>query len=183
MAKQVPFSYSVETTPDLAGNERRQVSIRTQADSWFIVKSLVGISNVVLPIGSFARGSFNVLISDEGSGRNWASSAVNQNNVVGTVLFPHVLREPIVLAPNTLITLDLTNLLPVANAVQIVMDGFKHFDLAHPPMPEQVVPPANRRKRWFQYIVDKTVAANNRDTAQLKIQSDSWFYAQEVTAT
>ena len=67
--KQVPFDYSVETTPALAASERRTLTIRTQADSYFVVTALVGLST----LAGGAAGDCNVLIGDDTIGAIWCS--------------------------------------------------------------------------------------------------------------
>jgi hypothetical protein len=168
--KQVSFQYSATADPDLAIGEIRQLRIPTQADSYFVVRGL---------IGSFG-GSLTLQFSDDGTGMNWSSDAVRENNTLGTAQLPLVTLEPIVIPPTSTILIRAQNLAGVANPVQLVLDGYKHYDLGNPPIPQQLVQPSGRRKRWFQYIVDKQLAAFNRDTAQVKIQADSTFTWQEI---
>ena len=173
--KQVPFQYSVEAVPVLAAGERRSLNIKTQADSYFVCRSI---------IGTYQRNT-KVSVSDDASGRNWCSDpdGVREGSLLGTAQRPYWLTEPVVVPPTSTLILQLINLDPaLTNAVQVVFDGYKHFDLTKPPLPEQASGAGGQRRRWFQYVLNKTLDANNRETDQIKIQADSFFVAQEILA-
>jgi hypothetical protein len=174
--KQVPFQYSVEAVPVLNPGERRSLNIKTQADSYFVCRSI---------IGSYQRAA-KVSISDDASGRAWSSDpdGVREASILGTAQRPYWMTEPVVVPPTSTLILQLINLDPVnTNAVQVVFDGYKHFDLTKPPLPEQASGAGGQRRRWFQYVLNKSLAASNRETDQIKIQADSFFVAQEIVAT
>ena len=173
--KQVPFQYSLESNPVLAASEIRSFQIRTQADSFFVVRSIIG------SVGQNTK----IMIQDDASGRSWCSdpNGVRDTILLGTAQRPYWLTEPIVIPPVSSINVTLTNLSAVAtDLVQIAFDGFKSFDLANQPLPEQKTGAGGQRKRWFQYVVNKVLGAGNRETETIKIQADSFFVAQEVLA-
>lgn len=182
MGKQVPFDYSAETTPALAASERRTLTIRTQADSYFVVTALAGLST----LAGGAAGDCNVLIGDDTIGAIWCNDAANGvrlNNILGTAQRPAWLTEKVVLNPNTTLTVTLTNLSAIlANTVQVVFKGYKCLDTSEEPLPEQKTGAGGRRKRWFQYVSNRTLLASNRDTNQIRIQADSFFMAQQIAS-
>jgi len=141
-----------------------QLDIKTQADSIFVVQTLMAMSD----------GRFSARFTDDGAGASWSNDLVSDPNLFGTAQRPNILIQPIIIYPTSKVVVNLYNLIAGANDVEIVLGGYKVFKTAE----RNNV----RVDQWFQYVGTKTLLASNMDTLAIQLQADSHFEVQKMLA-
>jgi len=144
MEQNYNFSYILPPTT-LAAGERRDVSIQTDNDSWFIIEKMVASYDA----------SFKTIIRDTSKNLGWSNIAIRSENLFGTAQFPNRLKTPQALPPSTTVTFDLQNLdLVNPNNIQIALEGYRMYS-----------PAKESGRRFYVYGVDfNLLPANIIDT-------------------
>jgi hypothetical protein len=120
-ANVLPYFYAFQLTnaqgDALAANATGRASIKVSADAAFVATLITGTST----------GSYLNLARTDSSDRQLMGQAVHSAASVGTAERPLKLPKPLLLAPNTTISFDLTNLTGAANEIYYTLVGFKVY--------------------------------------------------------
>lgn len=152
-----------------------QINIPALADSYMVVKKLLARST----------GAFTVIFLNTATGRVLQSAAVANVNVFGGPILagmenlPAILRDPIILAPSSNLQAIVTDTSGAPNRIQLSFSGWKHYDLAHPPVNGK----AGSRLEWFQHVVNATLVAAGRADTQVRIDADADFLVRKIIRT
>lgn len=118
----LPYFYGcINTTAngnDIAANTTVQNSIRISADSAFVAISIRGVSD----------GDFSVFMRQDASDRQLMNISQNSGIVMGTAERPGFLHKPLLLAANTTISFDFTDLSGATNQIWWGLAGFKVYN-------------------------------------------------------
>ena len=159
MEQNYNFSYVTPPANYLAG-ERRDITIQTDNDSWFIVEKMVAYSD----------NSFQTLIRDTSKNLGWSNIAIRSENMFGTAQFPTRLKTPQVLPPSTTVTFDIANLdLVNPNGIQIALEGYRMY-----------APAKESGRRWYTYAVDFALPANNIIDTTVQISNLGDFSVEKL---
>lgn len=152
------------------------LSIQIEPDAYFVVQKLIANST----------GIFGTQIQDTGSSQILMDASVQNANLWGTAQQPNVLIDPLIFSPSSLVNFNLTNLIAGANTVQLVVEGYKHYDLKNPPFIRagNIARSMTGRLSWFQYTVTPAaaIAANGTPTFTIPIQADSAFLVRKLVS-
>lgn len=162
------FRYSTAgTIPGGVGTGVLPLKITTHSDSYFVIQKLIAVNAF----------EFTCQIQETGSGILLSDSPIYNVNMWGTAQRPAILIDPLVLAPSSDIKFALVNQNAGANAVQLILEGYKHYDLKNPPVmkSQSLLKPFQGSIKWFDYSADVSLAANAFTSIPIKIQSDSNF--------
>jgi hypothetical protein len=167
-SRRPSFGYWHYSTPRTAFTalQSADLVVNVLPDSYFVAKKLVVTST----------GSFTVQMYDGSTGKLLQAFPVNNVNVFGTIQLPNVLLDPIVLPPSSSIVFKVTDTSNAGNTIQISLVGYRHYDLSKPPMFGKLGKPF----RWFQYVVNSTVAANGQTTPFIKVDADADFLVRKI---
>jgi hypothetical protein len=117
----LPYFYRVQQTTAegtaLAANGTRRNTIRVSSDAAFNCLYFTGAST----------GAYTLFIRTDSSDRQLMPDAVHSATIVGTAQFPFILPKPLLLAPNTTISFDFTDLTGAANQLWLTLCGFKVY--------------------------------------------------------
>ena len=120
-ANVLPYMYSFQLTTaqgdSLAANGTGRGSIKVSADAAFVATKITGTST----------GSYLQLARTDSSDRQLMGQPVHSAASVGTAERPSILPKPLLLAPNTTISFDLTNLTGAVNEIFYTLIGFKVY--------------------------------------------------------
>lgn len=165
------FAYWHYSTPRTAFTalQSQDLTVNMLPDSYMVIKKLVAVSS----------GSFTIQMYDGSTGRLLQAFPVNNVNVLGTIQLPNLLLDPIVLPPSSALVLKIVDTSNAANTIQVSLVGYRHYDLARPP----VFGKLGRPMKWFQYVINSVVAASGLTTPSVKVDSDSDFLIRKVVAT
>lgn len=140
MDQNYNFSYVTPPTT-LAAGERRDISLVTDNDSFFVVEKMVAVYDY----------SFKTLIRDTAKNLGWSNIPIRSENLFGTAQFPTKMMTPIILSPSTTVTFDLQSLeLVNPNGIQIALEGYRVYE-----------PVKEGNKRFYIYAADFALPANN----------------------
>lgn len=118
----LPYYYGfINTTANgnaITANSTVQNSIRISADSAFVAVSARGTSD----------GDFTMFMRQDSSDRQLMNIAQNSNIIMGTAERPGYFHKPLLLAANTTISFDLTDLSGSTNQVWFSLVGFKVYN-------------------------------------------------------
>ncbi len=118
----LPYFYGcINTTANnnpIAANTTVQNSIRISGDSAFIAVSIRGTSD----------GDFTVFMRQDASDRQLMNIAQNSNIVMGTAERPGFLHKSLLLAANTTISFDFTDISGQTNQIWWGLAGFKVYN-------------------------------------------------------
>jgi hypothetical protein len=146
-------------------------TIDLAADSYFEVQRLY--------MWSKNGADFKIKISDPGLARGWSNAPVRRDNLLGTIQYPVFLLDPILLKWGLQLTLDYESVDGVADDLEIVMDGpCRYRGSSWEPTPAEIE--ARNKKRWFQYVIDKALTANQSFPASIATEADSFFLAKKL---
>lgn len=160
MEQNYNFLYTFPSQTTLAAGERRDVSITTDNDSWFIVEKMV----------AYYDSPFKTIIRDTSKNLGWSNIAIRSENLFGTAQFPNRLKTPQALPPSTTVTFDLQNLdLVNANTIQIVLEGYRMYS-----------PAKESGKRFYVYAVDFSLPANNIIDTTIQISNLGDFTVEKL---
>ena len=160
------FLYSGTATLAAAVGATGEIDIKTQQDSVFVVQTLSAVY----------ASPFHARFSDDGNGTAWGNAQVQNYNLFGTVFRPNILIQPIMVFPTSKIVIELTNDLAVANAIEVVLGGYKIFQPANRPTS------GRRLDQWFQYSGTIALTALQADQFSIGINSDAPFEIQKMMA-
>jgi hypothetical protein len=151
------FMYKVNAT-FTAVNEVQTKLLKVSSEYDFVVNKIVSVQ-------TNADWKIRVINSE----MQWSNQAVQGGNFAGSVIFPNVLLEPLVIPKNSNIELELTNGVGIAaNIVQVVLEGYL------------VVNAPIKNRLWYQYIADKTFTiANQQAITEMRISSYKNFVVQK----
>lgn len=117
----LPYFYQFRLTTAegtaLAANGTGRASIKVTADASMIVQYWMGSST----------GEYLLFARTDASDRQLMDDACHSATVVGTAERPLILGKPLLLAPNTTISFDLTDLSGDTNEIYFTMGGFKVY--------------------------------------------------------
>jgi len=170
-----PVTFSIPVAYGLTGDTVIGELI-TPADSYFIMQSLQSAST-----GQFEVQRFN----DSLTGLDLISDTVRGSTLFGNGQRPNVLKQPYVFGPNTLIRFTIRNRHTAANTVTVVMSGFRHYDLANPPVVGMIDTATgqklNRRMQFFAYSFNTLLLAGNNRDFTIQILQDSRFIVHKLS--
>ena len=159
MEQNYNFSYILPSTT-LAASERRDVTITTDNDSWFIVEKMT----------AYYDASFKTIIRDTSKNLGWSNIAIKAENLFGTAQFPTKMKTPQALPPSTTITFDLQNLDTVnPNQIQIALEGYRMYS-----------PAKESGKRFYIYGVDFALPPNNILDTSIQISNLGDFTVEKL---
>lgn len=92
-------------------------SIKVTADAAFIGTLFTGSST----------GAYSIFLRTDSSDRQLMQTAVHSSSVIGTGERPFPLPKPLLLAPNTTVSFEVTDLSGAPNDVWVTMCGFKVY--------------------------------------------------------
>lgn len=101
----------------LAANGTARTNIRVSADAGFICTYLMGAST----------NEYFLFFRTDSSDRQLMNDPLHSATIVGTAERPMILPKPLLLAPNTTISFELTDLSGQENEVYFTMGGFKVY--------------------------------------------------------
>lgn len=111
------FSLTVAAGTALAALGTANPNIRVSADAAFIVRSFTGT----------ATGDYLMSVRTDSSDRQLTDAPCHSTTLVGTAERPGYLGKPLLMAPNTTISFQLTDLSGAQNEVYFTMVGFKVY--------------------------------------------------------
>ena len=111
------FRLTVAEGTVLPANGTGRASIKVSADAAMVVLYWMGSST----------GEYTLFARTDASDRQLMDDACHSATVVGTAERPMILGKPLLLAPNTTISFDLTDLSAAPNEVYFTMGGFKVY--------------------------------------------------------
>ena len=171
--------YQYETNgiiPGGAGTGRLSLSVQIEPDAYFVVQKLTATFT----------GNFSTQIQDTGSSQILMDNFVQQANLWGTAAQPNLLIDPLIFSPSSLVLFNLLNGIAGANTVQLVVEGYKHYDLKNPPFIRagNIARSMTGRLAWFQYTISPAaaLAANSAPTFTIPIQADSYFLVRKLVS-
>jgi hypothetical protein len=171
----IEFRYTVSgSIPGGVGTGRLAVNIPVHPDSYFVVTKLIASS----------AGNFTTQIVETGSGSILSDFPIAQSSLWGIAQRPNYLLDPLIIAPSANILFNLINGIAGANAVQLVIEGYKNYDLSAPPVAygKNPVRPFAGTIKFFQYTANQSLAGNASGTVQTRIQADSNFVIRKMLA-
>jgi len=117
----MPYMYQFRLTQaegtNLTAGGTGRASIKVSADAAFVTRYFTGSST----------GNYQVFMRSDSSDRQLMDDPVHSSTIVGTAERPFDLPKPLLLAPNTTISFDLTDLSGAINEVYFTMCGFKVY--------------------------------------------------------
>lgn len=119
----LPYFYQLHRTagdlqhPALTALQTVTDSIRVSADAGFICTYLMANST----------GDFTAFLRTDSSDRQLMDDPVHSATLLGTAERPMILPKPLLLAPNTTVTWQLTDLSNDVNTIYLTMGGFKVY--------------------------------------------------------
>jgi hypothetical protein len=169
------FRYPVADTIGAGIGAVLSKSLTTHSDSYFVVTKLI----------ASAAGTFLTQIQDTGSGVILMDAPIAQANLWGIAQRPNYLKDPLIIPPSSTVLLNLTNGIAGANAFQLVLEGYKHYDLKNPPQPLGKAPvrPFSGTEKWFMYSANISLLGLAAGTVQTRIQNDANFVIRKYLAS
>jgi hypothetical protein len=123
------FAYSTPITV-LPASSSAQATISIESLSAFYARTITGdvfdATGLEVSFATVAQPS--IAIQDTTSGAFFEDKDTRWQNLVGTALFPHVLRPPILLKPRTTLAVVFTNNAAVGLLCQVSLVGFKSYE-------------------------------------------------------
>lgn len=117
----MPYFYQFRLTQaegtNLTALGTARASIKVSADASFVTRYFTGTST----------GAYLIFARTDSSDRQIMDDPVHSATAVGTAERPLILPKPLMLAPNTTISFDLTDLSNAVNEVYFTMVGFKVY--------------------------------------------------------
>lgn len=179
--RRAMFQYSIDpaalTLAAAAGGTgtKQTTTLQLQGDSWFVCQKLICNATSMAFDARIYGGS--------GSDAAWSNAAVNAASLFGTAQRPLLMHDPFIIDPGTALTFELEDRSGAANTVEIVLEGYKDFDLSKRPTDVQYrAPYPMYRHQFFQYVDSTSVNASNSSPAQIRIQSGSMFVVRQIMA-
>lgn len=118
----LPYFYGITRTTaqstQIPANTTVTSSIRITADAGFIARALVGTST----------GDYAFFMRTDSSDRQLENIPIHSTAGVGTAQRPGFLHKPLLMPPNTTLTIDFTDLSGADNEVYWYMAGFKIYN-------------------------------------------------------
>lgn len=111
------FSLTQAQGNALAALGTGRASIRVSADAAFVATYITGTSS----------GEYLAFMRTDSSDRQLMNDPVHSAALVGTAERPFILPKPLLLAPNTTISFDLTDLSNAVNEIFFTLCGFKVY--------------------------------------------------------
>jgi hypothetical protein len=154
------YVYNVNATFTATGQVLRKL-LKVSSEYDFVINKIVSVE-------SNADWKVRVVNSEW----QWSNQAVQGDNFSGSVNFPNILLEPLVIPKNSNVELEITNGTALAgNVIQIVFEGYLTQSA-----------PINKRQ-WYQYIADVAfTGANEQAITEMKISSYRNFIVQKFVA-
>lgn len=121
----IPFTYLVDVTI-AAANGTAQSTLIFQADSYFELVSIFGMSSQANEFTNISPNYFSVSIRDQTTGSDLMSNRIPQRILCGNAFNGFLERRPIVFEPQSNLFFDFRDLSGNANnQVQIALHGYK----------------------------------------------------------
>jgi hypothetical protein len=111
------FSLTAAAGTALAALGTRNPSIKVSADAAFVVKAFAGSSTA----------DYLMSLRTDSSDRQLTDAPAHSSTLVGTAERPGYLAKPLLMAPNTTMSFQLTDLSGAQNEVYFTMIGFKVY--------------------------------------------------------
>jgi len=164
---QHTFHYSVNVTLPAGVGAQVAGAIRIQADSDIEINRIFSVHD----------GDYRVSMRDTWTNYSYSNGPVHVVNFAGTPEDPAILLDPPFLPRNAELQFDFTNLIAGANSVFLVFQCNRFYnELSAAQLAEK------RRKRWFQYVQNYSLAPGDSVPNTLSINNDSAFYAKKLNA-
>lgn len=129
-SKQVlPFFYDVQATLSASIGATATVNLTTDSGSWFELHQ-IGASSSLDTDTDFMPNNFTVQILEQSSGRQITSAQIPQRVISGPANQGWLFRRLVVFPPNTTFQFIVVNTVASANVVDIVLSGFKIYEMA-----------------------------------------------------
>lgn len=111
------FNLRSTNSEAIAANGTSRPNIKVSADASFVCNYITGSST----------GEYLIFFRTDSSDRQLMDDAVNSSTIVGTAERPMILPKPLLLAPNTTISFELTDISGQENEVYLTLCGFKVY--------------------------------------------------------
>jgi hypothetical protein len=171
------YRYPVGGTIGAVIGTTGQAQVTTQRDSYFVVQKLVALST----------GTFQTQIKEGGTGYLLSDPNVfiNRDNLFGTAQRPNILIDPLVIPPSSLLIFSLVNGIAGANTFEMVLEGYKHYDLSNPPIvaAQDIVKPYKGAVKWFQYAQNISSLGGARSSNPIRVSSEANFVIRKYVAS
>jgi hypothetical protein len=152
------YSKKISLTP----NQRIDDTLKIEADSDFIIEKVYASYD----------DSFKINIIDTSSNYNWFSDRIRAENWFGTPQYPNELTKSIEILRNTLLKIDIENLVNAPNNIEIAFEGYRIYD----------TPITIGKTRYFAYVKDLTINALDLISDNILTNADSDFIIQRLVA-
>ena len=121
----IPFTYLVDVTI-AAANGSAQSTLIMQADSFFELTAIFGMSSQANEANNVSPNYFSVSIRDQTTGNDLMSNQVPQRILCGNAFNGFLERRPVVFEPQSNLFFDFRDLSGnVGNRVQLALHGYK----------------------------------------------------------
>lgn len=124
----LPFFYDVQATLGNTVGAQATVNLTTDSSSWFELHQVSGSSNQDLDT-DFMPNNFTLQIIEQSSGKQMTSAQIPQRIISGPANQGWLMRRLVVYPPNTTFQFIIQNTVAIANVVDIVLTGFKLYQL------------------------------------------------------
>ena len=115
----IPFVYGFTNgSVSVAANSTSSQNIEIDIDSHFLVQKIVGIRD----------GGALVSIGENARGMDWMNTAIHIDNLIGNGAFPNILPAPRFIRRGSVVTVNIQNLMAIANVVNISLIGTKLYE-------------------------------------------------------
>jgi len=112
---------------NIAANGVGSTSINILADSYFVC-TYISAAAWITATGAASAANFTIQITDKGTGKTFYNIPTLLSLVAGSAGFPFFLAAPRLIAPQTIIQLDVTNLTATAGiSLQVTLQGARIF--------------------------------------------------------
>lgn len=190
------YTYSLLVTVSSPAQVQRALSIRFDSASWFVAQSLTastisfGGSTYAAPVvgGTIPRvHRFRTLFYTQ-AGDQYMSEALEDEILFGSAKFPNEIPE-FALAPSSTLFFDVTDMSgpnpTVPYTVQLGITGYRHFDLARPPLVGMVDGQGQRlarRDQPYWYAASGTIGTLSQILLPIYVTEGSKFLARRYDA-
>ena len=109
--------FTLAGSTQLAGNGQALPTIQTTSDAAHIITKITGVST----------GAYTLFMRTDSSDRQLMTIPVNSAAMVGTAELPFILPKPLMLAPNTTLSIQVVDISGQPNDIYFTIWGFKVY--------------------------------------------------------
>lgn len=153
------FGYTLPVK--LLANQRTDFQLLIDADSDFLIEKVY----------SNEDGPFRLMILDTTTSYQWFSDRIRGENFFGDAEYPNELPTPIEVKRGTQLNLDIEDLSGAPNTIELVFEGYRVSENIN-----------IGKKRYFAYVKNFTIPANDRTLDTLQTNSDTDFITNRFIA-